>query len=116
MDTLLDKIIRELRLQKVLPLIPVNGTILDLGSGDPPHLLLKIERKINAGFGIDKQLKPQPLTSKIKLIEQDLDRNPSLPFEDNFFDVVTMTAVIEHLTRPPVVLGEVKRVLKKGGF
>jgi len=41
----------------------------------------------------------------------------SLPFEDRFFDVVTMLAVFEHLD-PPVLrstLREIRRTLRPGG-
>ncbi len=36
--------------------------------------------------------------------------------EDNYFDVVTMWDVIEHLTDPLAELGQVRRVLKPGGI
>jgi ubiquinone/menaquinone biosynthesis C-methylase UbiE len=39
----------------------------------------------------------------------------ALPFKDEFFDLVICTEVLEHVEQPQVVLGEMKRVLKKGG-
>lgn len=38
-----------------------------------------------------------------------------LPFPDNFFDVITCVAVIEHLIEPHHILKEMKRVLRPGG-
>ena len=38
-----------------------------------------------------------------------------LPFEKNYFDVIMMFDVIEHLSDVPVFLGEVYRVLQGGG-
>ena len=38
-----------------------------------------------------------------------------LPFEDSTFDSVFVCFVLEHLQHPTVALGELKRVLKKGG-
>jgi SAM-dependent methyltransferase len=46
--------------------------------------------------------------------EVDIDKN-RLPYQDDFFDVIIFTHVIEHL-RTPLQLGkEINRVLKKGG-
>jgi SAM-dependent methyltransferase len=39
----------------------------------------------------------------------------SLPFEDGSFDHVFVCFVLEHLARPPAVLGELTRVLRPGG-
>lgn len=40
----------------------------------------------------------------------------SLPFEDNYFDVVIFTEVLEHLFAPPnEVLKEIRRVIRHGG-
>jgi SAM-dependent methyltransferase len=39
-----------------------------------------------------------------------------LPFADNSFDAVFSHALFEHLTDKPKALGEIRRVLKPGGF
>ncbi|HEX9608932.1 MAG TPA: methyltransferase domain-containing protein [Candidatus Paceibacterota bacterium] len=38
-----------------------------------------------------------------------------LPFEDNEFEIVLCTEVLEHLKEPRVAIGEMNRVLKRGG-
>ncbi|MEO1052231.1 MAG: methyltransferase domain-containing protein [Bacteroidota bacterium] len=38
-----------------------------------------------------------------------------LPFEDDFFDIVTCQTVLIHVEHPEVVIAEMKRVLKPGG-
>ncbi len=37
-------------------------------------------------------------------------------FENNFFDIVSMTDVFEHISQPKKMLGEVKRILKPDGI
>jgi SAM-dependent methyltransferase len=39
-----------------------------------------------------------------------------LPFEDNFFDVIILSEVLEHLINPLKALSEIRRVLKNGGL
>lgn len=41
--------------------------------------------------------------------------NEALPFPDNSFDVVVMAEVLEHLPYPLITLGEINRILSKGG-
>ena len=44
-----------------------------------------------------------------------LDEQP-LPFEDNYFDLVIFTEVLEHIFNPPTeVLREVRRIMRGGG-
>ena len=46
----------------------------------------------------------------------DLNSNASLPFEDEFFDIVVCKDILEHLLDPMAVVREVKRVLKTDGY
>jgi ubiquinone/menaquinone biosynthesis C-methylase UbiE len=90
-----------------------KGRILDIGCGSCPYFLKTTV--FNEKYGIDPSVKNLS-EGKIILKKIKVD-NQKLPFQDNFFDVVTMLAVIEHIefSRLPLVLGEIKRVLKKGG-
>lgn len=48
-------------------------------------------------------------------VVKDLNVDPTLPFEDNSFDIVTNVVSIDYLTQPLAICKEVARVLKPGG-
>lgn len=93
-----------------------NGRILDIGCGSYPYFL--ISSKVKEKYGIDPSLKSTTVKNNnilLKKIKLDSDK---LPFEDNFFNVITMLAVFEHIdnTKLNFVLNELKRVLKNDGL
>ena len=55
---------------------------------------------------------------QIRLISLDIEKEGPIPFEDEYFDVVTMLAVFEHIDpkRLPNILAEIYRILKFGGI
>ncbi len=95
-----------------------RGRILDVGCGPHPYFLLNTE--FQEKYGLDQAV--DPLTLERKIIQSiDLQRcsiaeSERLSFADNFFDVVTMLAVFEHIS-PPLLLHsvtEIRRILKRG--
>jgi len=48
-------------------------------------------------------------------VTQDLNENPSLPFEDASFDVITNVVSVDYLTQPLAIFKEMARVLRPGG-
>jgi 2-polyprenyl-3-methyl-5-hydroxy-6-metoxy-1,4-benzoquinol methylase len=96
-----------------------DGAILDIGCGSFPFFLstTHFARK----YAIDRveaEAWPDILQSEIVFVNQDVETSDFLPFDDGFFDVITMLAVIEHVNpvKIPVILKEVRRVLKWGGI
>lgn len=97
-----------------------SGCILDIGCGSYPAFLLRttFDRKV----GLDKAFGPKPVETpqreSLRLIHRDLDEAPGLPLDDESCDVITMTAVLEHLLPDavPTVLREIFRVLKPDGL
>ena len=113
-EQILEPILRKMRIKQVLPFIQKydNCHLLDVGCGWEALLLHELEPYIKKGVGIDFKA-PAIKTAKIETIQASFEK--VLPFKNDQFDVVTMLAVLEHLTYPDLILQEVKRVLKPGG-
>lgn len=99
--------------------------ILEIGSGfGINHIIWRKKFNVNGysiepdGFGFDSSFK----MARQLVALNGLDPNrivaavgEALPFEDNFFDIVYSTNVLEHVADPAKVLDEGLRVLKPGG-
>jgi 2-polyprenyl-3-methyl-5-hydroxy-6-metoxy-1,4-benzoquinol methylase len=103
-----------MRIRQVLPTIRQypNCRVLDVGCGWDYRLLKTVEPYISGGIGIDFKV-PESKEGKISTRQVRLDTK--LPFDDDSFDVVTMLAVLEHLSNPLGIVKEIGRVLKRKG-
>jgi SAM-dependent methyltransferase len=94
-----------------------TGRILDIGCGTFPYFLAHTSFKEK--FAVDQLPMPDPIASKLKIESYSLNLNqkPSLPFDDNFFNIVTLLAVVEHLNPESmaILFGEIYRALRPGG-
>ncbi|NEQ81733.1 MAG: class I SAM-dependent methyltransferase [Moorea sp. SIO2I5] len=79
--------------------------VADMGCGYGPL------QQVIEGLGA-KWIGIEPFTSESHIINASAE---NLPFEDNFFDVVIMNAVLEHIPDVSKAFTEVSRVLKSGG-
>ena len=113
-EEILEPFLRKMRIKRVLPYIKKyeNCYMLDIGCGWNALLLKELEPYIKQGIGIDFKA-PSIKTVKIETISASFEK--TLPFDDEKFDVVTMLAVLEHLSYPEIILQEVQRILKPGG-
>lgn len=92
-----------------------NDRVLDIGCGEGT-LLSCLPKGEKFGIDVDKEL--------LQVAEKRCPRarfflasaEEKLPFEDNFFDWVICTEVIEHIGKPECCLQETRRVLKKRGY
>lgn len=90
--------------------------ILDLGCAYGDFLSLCDKLKIET-YGIDISdyaLRKAAEHTKAKLAKCDISRE-SLPYREEFFDVVTCFDLVEHMEREDFYFKEINRVLKRGG-
>jgi SAM-dependent methyltransferase len=118
---LLEPMLADLRAQRANKLIPPTlrtGRILDIGCGTYPYFLA--HTSFAEKFAIDQLPLPQQTASELKIesFTLDLEVEPHLPFENDYFESVTLLAVVEHLD--PALMAklfqEVYRTLKPGGM
>jgi SAM-dependent methyltransferase len=117
---LFEPLLARWRAQKANSLIPIHlrsGRILDIGCGSYPYFLA--HTNFEEKFSIDQApLSDQALTQlKISSYTLDLNSKPHLPFEDGFFNVITLLAVVEHLDPNSMarLFSEIHRTLQPGG-
>ena len=114
----------EKRDETVLKLIPTKiNKFLDVGC-KYGKLLVNSSDKFKEGWGVDlsevalldakKSVMINKLGKKIKFKKANLE--DGLPFKDNYFDLVTCLAVVEHLFDPQKAILEMGRVIKRGGY
>jgi 2-polyprenyl-3-methyl-5-hydroxy-6-metoxy-1,4-benzoquinol methylase len=113
-EPILEPILRALRIGKVLPVIKQYSScnLLDIGCGWDYRLLKTVRPFIKTGVGIDFKVEKYE-DNKIRTIPMIMTDH--LPFEAESFDIVTMLAVLEHLSDPLSMTREIGRILKKGG-
>lgn len=93
--------------------IGLSTKVLDVGCGISTVLHFVVGER----YGID------PLAAEYKKIYEYPDGikliqalSEAIPFEDDYFDVVFCTNVLDHVEDPGKTVSEVLRVLKPGGF
>lgn len=83
----------------ILKHVPAGGRVINLGSG-----VLSIDPRV-----IDVDFYPYP---NVKIVAD----AANLPFEDGSVDGIICQSLLEHVADADVVIGEIKRVLKPGGW
>jgi len=105
---------------RLIPAAYREGRILDIGCGTYPLFLLCTA--FFEKYGIDKVVQEnygeQSHNQEIIVINYDIETENTLPFSSEFFDVVSMLAVFEHIEpiRVKEILREIYRVLKLNGM
>ena len=95
--------------------IAVGGTFDPLHDGHKALLKKAVELsrggELVVGLTSDEMAKKKSPQSIFKVTDL-----YQLPFEENYFDIVVSSDVIEHVLKPRKMLSEIKRVGKKNSF
>ena len=92
---------------------PADGTLLDLMSSWVSHLPAEVPYRRVVGLGMNEaELRANPRLADY--VVQDLNQQPTLPFEDDTFSGAAICVSIDYLTQPVEVLRELARVMQPG--
>ncbi len=92
--------------------LALTGDVLDICSSWISHLRTAPRRLVAMGMN-ERELRANEMATSWMI--QDLNIDPTLPFDDASFDAVTCCVSVDYLTRPLEVFAEVARVLRPGG-
>ncbi len=95
--------------------VKVPANIIDIGCGNGRFLKGLIDKNYKA-YGIELPSKSAQRAARIPGLNLKIGNLSEDDFEDNFFDVVTMWHVLEHLSQPRQTLETIQRILKQGGY
>ena len=93
-----------------------NAIMLDIGCGYDAWILRKYSSLLSCGVAVDVAISNEVKSmGNIKVYEYPIER--VLPdFDRDYFNVILINSVLEHLAAPLFVLKECKRILKKDGI
>jgi len=103
---------REREIKKLIGVFSDKGRCLDVGCGT--GLLLRHLSSGSIGVDINPRHveRAKAYVPGAQVMVQDAEK---LQFDEETFDMVICTEVIEHLVRPDLALENIRRVLKRGG-
>ncbi|MFC1824324.1 class I SAM-dependent methyltransferase [Thermodesulfobacteriota bacterium] len=96
-------------------IVEEHPRILDLMAGWDSHIPAYLQSTQIVGLGLNQnELKNNKALKAFFM--HDLNRDPDLPFPDDYFDAVLNTVSVDYMTKPIHVFTEVGRILKPGGL
>jgi ubiquinone/menaquinone biosynthesis C-methylase UbiE len=106
----------ERQLRKLLKFVAPEGKkLLDVGTG-PGYLLECAERLGFSCWGTEISRDSAQAAEKKFPGKINVGKLNEARYSNDYFDVITMTDVLEHLSDPHETMAEIKRILKPGGY
>lgn len=102
-------------LKRYVPKYP-KGSALDIGTGNGSYLLSLKDGGILRTVGVEPSV--EPIKQADKSIKDDIVNAPfsNELFSKNEFDMISLFQTIEHMPDPLKSIGEIKQILKEGGY
>ena len=94
--------------------VPENSVVLDLMSSWRSHWPAGHAKKQMVGLGLNR-VEMQENPDLDESVVHDVNADPVLPFDDEFFDAVLITVSAQYLTKPVETFKQVNRILRPGG-
>ncbi|MFN8670693.1 MAG: class I SAM-dependent methyltransferase [Candidatus Sericytochromatia bacterium] len=105
---------------EIIKKIPENSTVLDIGCGSGVGKLIanKVNKNINEYWGLDFNNSSKKYAEKIldKYLYLDIENFEDNLLPNNYFDVIILADVLEHLVSPELIISKIKKYLKTDGF
>jgi len=96
-------------------IVEEKPAILDLMAGGNSHIPENIKPGHVIGLGLNEsELKQNQSLSEYVI--HNLNKDATLPFPDNYFDIVLNTVSVDYMIKPFEIFDEVGRILKPGGL
>jgi len=104
------------RLKKISAMVPITGNLLEIGALDGATVRYYKQHFKGKTFGVDISIEVLKnagnIIDEVKTCDLNVD---ALPWEDNFFDVVICSEIIEHIFDTDRLLEQIRRILKPSG-
>jgi ubiquinone/menaquinone biosynthesis C-methylase UbiE len=106
------------RLKVMLKISKKAEKVLDFGAGSGVFLY-SLSKNFKKVYGLDVEVKSMNyIKNRFNLNNLHIIKNEgqSLPFQDNFFDIVYAADVLEHVENPEKIYKELSRIIKPKGY
>jgi ubiquinone/menaquinone biosynthesis C-methylase UbiE len=110
----LESLFQRWRMRKILPFIPRNAVVMDLGCGEGAVFLRTVARSVRRGIGFDSSPLRQRLPANMQYYQKHLTKR--IPLTTASVTHIVSLAVFGNFDYPIPLLRECRRILKPNGL